>query len=116
MADRHSTRRPRARTAETHSRPKSPELPPRSAGPLPSNADAHRELLSELKAMVWRLTVAYCTCVTVQAALERQMADHDGDFACCLRSGVSGPVSRQVERLHSLVNRLGGTLSRSPIT
>lgn len=66
-------------------------------------------------AMAWRLTVAYCTCVAVQAALEGQMADHDPEFVRCLRSGVADSVGRQVERLYALVGRLGGTPSRSPI-
>ncbi len=58
--------------------------------------------------LAWRLTTAYCTCVTVQAALEEQSADHDPEFARCLRSGVADAVDRQVERLHALVRRLSG--------
>ncbi len=58
--------------------------------------------------MAWRLTTAYCTCVTVQAALEGQAADHDPEFARCLRSGVADSVSRQVEKLHALVRQLSG--------
>jgi hypothetical protein len=115
MADRHSSRRGRARstaaTVGSRSRPNSPELPKghfTPVPPLPSAADPHRELVSELKAMAWRLTTAYCTCVTVQAALEGQAADHDPEFARCLRSGVADSVSRQVEKLHVLLRRLTG--------
>ncbi|MGH8226526.1 MAG: hypothetical protein ACREU3_01265 [Steroidobacteraceae bacterium] len=119
MADRHSTRRSRAhstvRSIETHFRPKSPGLITGRAMPVPFAPDVCLELVNELKSVAWRLTAAYSTCITVQAALEGQMADQDGEFAGCLRSGVSDPVSRQVERLHALVSRLGGTTSDSQL-
>ena len=105
MANRHSSRRGRARSTAGNSTP----IPT-----LPSAADPHRELVSELKAMAWRLTAAYCTCVTVQAALEGQAADHDPEFARCLRSGVADSVSRQVEKLHILLGRLTRTPSAPP--
>ncbi len=40
------------------------------------------------------------------------MAEQDGEFARCLRSDASDPVSRQVERLKALMERFGGTPSR----
>lgn len=98
MADRHSNRRGRPRSTASNS-PPVPTLPSAAS-------DTHRELVRELKAMAWRLTTAYCTCITVQAALEGQMADHDPEFARCLRGGVAESGSRQVERLHALVGRL----------
>jgi hypothetical protein len=121
MADRHFSRRGRARstaaTARSRCRPNSPQLPTGNSTPvrtLPSAADPYRELLNELKSMAWRLTAAYCTCVTVQAALEGQAADHDPEFARCLRSGVADSVSRQIERLHALVGRLAGSPPAPP--
>lgn len=121
MADRHSSRRGRARsTADTvgsRSRPESPHLPAghsTSVPALPAAVGTDRELVNVLKSVAWRLTAAYATCVTVQAALEGQMAEQDEDFARCLRSGVSDPVSGQVEKLQALVARLGGAPARSP--
>lgn len=115
MADRHSSRRGRTRstagTVGSRSRPNPTQLPTgnSTAVPtLPSAADTHRALVGELKGMAWRLTTAYCTCVAVQAALEGQAADHDPEFARCLRSGVADSVSRQVEKLHVLLGRLTG--------
>jgi hypothetical protein len=74
---------------------------------VPSTPEGHDALIGELTEMAWRLAVVYCTCVTVQAALEGQGAERDGEFARCLRGGVSDTVSRQIERLHGLVGRLG---------
>lgn len=115
MADRHSSRRGRARlTASAGGSRRANSSPPSTGNltpipTLPSIADAHRELVGELKSVAWRLAAAYSACVTVQAALAGQMAEQDEEFARCLRSGVSDPVSRQVERLHVLVGRLIGT-------
>ncbi len=122
MADRHSSRRGRARstmgTVESSHGPKLSHLPTGNSTPVrtvPPAAETRRELVSELKMVAWRLTAAHCICVTVQAALEGQMADHDPEFAQCLRSGVSDPVSRQVERLQALVVHLGGAPACSPV-
>lgn len=119
MADRHSSRRgrPRSTAGTVGSRPR-PTLPQRPTGgstPVPAQpraANPHQEIVNELKAVAWRLTAAYCSCITVQAALEGQMAEQDGEFARCLRSGVSDPVSRQVERLQALAERVSGTSPR----
>jgi hypothetical protein len=111
MADRHFSRRPRVRPAQRAVEPRSGSQPPRSSrrsGPASSTLKGRDALIGELTEMAWRLAVAYCTCVTVQAALEGQGAERDGEFARCLRGGVSDAVSRQVERLHGLVGRLGG--------
>jgi hypothetical protein len=83
-------------------------LPSLGSVPGSSSSDAHRELVNELRTMAWKLAAVYCVCLTVQSALEGQAADHDPEFARCLRSGVADSVSRQVERLHFLVERFGG--------
>jgi hypothetical protein len=46
--------------------------------------------------------------VTAELALQRQNADHDRDILAMLRIHVSEPISRQVEKLDSLVVELGG--------
>lgn len=122
MADGHSNRRGRARSTVgsvgSRSRRKSSQLPAgnSTSGPaVPVVVGADRELVNELKSVAWRLTAAYATCATVQAALEGQMAEQDKEFARCLRSGVSDPVSRQIERLQALVGRLGGAPARSSL-
>jgi hypothetical protein len=46
--------------------------------------------------------------VTAELALQGQNADHDRDILAMLRIHVSEPVSRQVEKLDSLVVELGG--------
>jgi hypothetical protein len=65
-------------------------------------------LISQLREVSRLLTVIYSTCVTVELALEGQNADHDRDILAMLRMHVSEPVSRQVEKLDSLVVELGG--------
>jgi hypothetical protein len=45
--------------------------------------------------------------VTAELALEGQNADHDRDILAMLRMHVSEPMSRQVEKLDSLVVELG---------
>lgn len=118
MADRHSTRRRRARTtsrsAKNHSREGRGGLAAEAEMAALSALSAHRELMNEIKSITWRLSAAYCACVTVQAALEKQMADQDGDFARCLQTGVADPVSSQVERLHALLDRLRTKISPLP--
>jgi hypothetical protein len=66
------------------------------------------QLISQLREVSRLLTVIYSTCVTVELALEGQNADHDRDILAMLRMHVSEPVSRQVEKLDSLVVELGG--------
>lgn len=115
MAGRHSTRQRRGRTtsrsAKIHAREGSQDLPADVETAALSALGAHRDLMNELKSITWRLSAAYCACVTVQAALEKQMADQDGDFARCLQNGVADPVSSQVERLHTILNRLRTKIS-----
>jgi hypothetical protein len=55
------------------------------------------------------LGVIYSACVTAELALEGQNADRDRDILTALRMHVSGPVSRQIEKLDLLVVELGGT-------
>jgi hypothetical protein len=64
------------------------------------------ELISELSEVSRLLTVIYSTCVTAELALRGQNADHDRDILAMLRIHVSEPVSRQVEKLESLVSGL----------
>ena len=66
------------------------------------------QLISQLREVSRLLTVIYSTCVTAELALEGQNADHDRDILAMLRMHVSEPVSRQVEKLDSLVVELGG--------
>jgi hypothetical protein len=46
--------------------------------------------------------------VTAELALQSQNADQDRDILTALRMHVSEPVSRQVQKLDSLVVELGG--------
>jgi hypothetical protein len=83
---------------------------PRSAGhqskrSKSSPSSAH--LISQLREVSLLLSVIYSTCVTAELALKGQSADHDRDILAMLRTHVSEPVSRQVERLDSLVVELG---------
>jgi hypothetical protein len=70
--------------------------------------DSSTQLISELREVSRLLTVIYSTCVTAELALQGQNADCDRDIFAMLRMHVSGPVSRQVEKLDSLVVELGG--------
>lgn len=70
-------------------------------------------LISQLREVSRLLTVIYSTCVTAELALEGQNADHDRDVLAMLRMHVSEPVSRQVEKLDSLVVELGGVAPES---
>ena len=65
------------------------------------------ELATQLREVSRLLTVIYSTCVTAELALQGQNADHDRDILAMLRIHVSEPVSRQVEKLESLVAELG---------
>jgi hypothetical protein len=73
-------------------------------------APRKRELVKELTDVAQRLDTARATCTTVRLALERQGADYDAEFACCLRRNVSDAISAQIERIGALVGRLGGAL------
>lgn len=121
MATPHSTRRKaksisrpqnRAATTPTRSRRYKTSSPPRQAK-RPS-AHVHpasdTNLLPQLREIAQRLRTVYSTCVTTQLALQAQNADHDHDILRALRTNVSDPVSRQVERLDALLTHL----SRSP--
>jgi hypothetical protein len=67
------------------------------------------QLISQLREISRALSVVYSCCVTAELALEGQNADRDRDILIALRMQVSEPVSRQVEKLDSLVVELGGT-------
>lgn len=66
-------------------------------------------MVSQLREVSRLLSVIYSTCVTAELALEGQGADRDRDILAMLRTHVSEPVSRQIERLDSIVVGLGGT-------
>jgi hypothetical protein len=88
----------KASLARSHRyRPTAPTLPHSSA-----------QLISQLHEVSRLLGVIYSSCVTAELALEGQNADRDRDILSALRMHVSGPVSRQVERLDLLVVELGG--------
>jgi hypothetical protein len=65
------------------------------------------QLIAQLREVSRLLTVIYSTCVTAELALQGQNADRDCDILAMLRIHVSEPVSRQVEKLDSLVVELG---------
>ena len=121
MATPHSTRRKakstsrpqnRAATAPTRSRRYKTSSPPRQAKRPSAHAHPARDtnLLPQLREISQRLKTVYSNCVTTQLALQAQNADHDHDILCTLRTNVSDPVSRQVERLDALLT----DLSHSP--
>ena len=66
------------------------------------------QLISQLREISRVLSVVYSCCVTAELALAGQNADRDRDILTALRMQVSEPVSRQVEKLDSLVVELGG--------
>jgi hypothetical protein len=68
------------------------------------------QLIAQLREVSRLLTVIYSTCVTAELALQGQNADRDCDILAMLRIHVSEPVSRQVEKLDSLVVELGGVI------
>lgn len=68
------------------------------------------QLISQLREVSRALSVVYSCCVTAELALEGQNADRDRDILTALRMQVSEPVSRQVEKLDSLVVELGGAV------
>lgn len=66
------------------------------------------QLITQLREVSRLLTAIYSTCVTAELALQGQNADRDRDILAMLRIHVSEPLSRQVEKLDSLVVELGG--------
>ena len=69
------------------------------------------ELITQLREMAQLLRAVYSACVTAELALQGQNADHDHDILRTLRMHVSEPVSRQVEKLETLVVDLSGSPS-----
>ncbi len=65
------------------------------------------QIASQLREVSRLLSVIYSTCVTAELALEGQGADRDRDILALLRTHVSEPVSRQIEKLDSIVVDLG---------
>jgi hypothetical protein len=115
MAELHSTRRKakssRLRSADHRRSAERPELHSQSASmsrsSLINQATTSVQLIAQLREVSRLLTVIYSTCVTAELALEGQNADRDRDILAMLRIHVSEPVSRQVEKLESLVDELG---------
>jgi hypothetical protein len=116
MAELHSTRR-KAKSSRLRSvdRRRSVERPGlhRQRASLPGSSlmngsTASVQLIAQLREVSRLLTVIYSTCVTAELALQGQNADHDRDILAMLRIHVSEPVSRQVEKLDTLVDELGG--------
>jgi len=68
---------------------------------------------SQLREVSRLLSDIYSTCVTAELALEGQGADRDRDILAMLRTHVSEPVSRQIERLDSIVVDLGRATERA---
>ena len=81
--------------------------PPRStaerlAAKEPSTTEV---LIREIRLLALRLEVIYRTAVTVEMALRSQNADHDADFADCLRYAVCEAIREQSEKAHGLSKR-----------
>jgi hypothetical protein len=66
------------------------------------------QLAPQLREISRLLSVIYSTCVTAELALEGQSADRDRDILAMMRTHVSEPVSRQIEKLDSIVVELVG--------
>ena len=120
MADTHSTRHkagvsehrrigagPRSRSSD----------PPRSHTNRQANRSRRQdksgpprwtEIVGELEDMAHRLRIAYSTCVVAQLALKGQGADQDLDVLATLQQHVSDPISRQCDRLSTLLLGLRG--------
>jgi len=81
-----------------------------SRPPLINEAATSAQLIAQLRDVSRLLTVIYSTCVTAELALWGQNADRDCDILAMLRTHVSEPLSRQVEKLDSLVVELGGAI------
>ena len=111
MAELHSTRR-RAKSsrlrASVERRGLHRQRASLSRSSLIYGATTSVQLIAQLREVSRLLTVIYSTCVTAELALQGQNADHDRDVLAMLRIHVSEPVSRQVDKLDSLVVELGG--------
>ena len=121
MAELHSTRR-KAQSSRLRSvdRRRSVERPglhrQRASSPSFINGPTtSSQLIAQLREVSRLLTVIYSTCVTAELALQRQNADLDRDILAMLRIHVSEPISRQVEKLDSLVVELGGVAQEAGI-
>lgn len=108
MAARNSSRGPRRRGRLGGNRPRT--QPPRSAAErlAPKGPSATEVLTREIRLLALRLEAIYRTVVTVEMALRYQNADHDADFADCLRHAVCEAVWEQSEKAHGLSTRLCG--------
>jgi hypothetical protein len=77
--------------------------------PKPLDTDQQlRDFYTQLREVSRLLSFIYSTCATAELALHGQNADQDRDILTALRMHVSEPVSRQVQKLASLVVELGG--------
>ena len=105
MAARNSSREARRRDRSGGNRPRS--HPPRSATErlAAKGPSATEMLIREIRLLALRLEVIYGTAITVEMALRCQNADHDADFADCLRHGVCEAVWEQSEKAHGLSKR-----------
>ena len=106
MAVRNSSRGARRRGRLGGNRPRT--HPPRSAAERPAAKEpsATEVLIREIRLLALRLAVIYRTAVTVEMALCSQNADHDADFADCLRHSVCDAVWEQSEKANGLLKRL----------
>lgn len=106
MAARNSSRGARRRGRLGGNRPRT--HPPRSvAESLAAKGPSATEvLIREIRLLALRLEVIYRTALTVEMALRYQNADHDADFADCLRHAVCDVVWEQSEKAHGLSKRL----------
>ncbi len=114
MAELYSTRR-KAKSSRLRSddRPRSverPRLHPHRASrsSFIDGSTTSVQLIAQLREVSRLLTVIYSTCVTAELALQGQNADRDRDILAMLRIHASEPISRQVEKLDSLVDELAG--------
>jgi hypothetical protein len=73
----------------------------------------HAAFLVQLRDVALRLEVIYSTCVTARLALEGQHTERDRSIARCLRMGVSEPVTKEVERIGTIIAEVGGTTCES---
>ncbi len=123
MAELHSTRRKakssRLRSVDRRQGVERPGLHCQRASlsrsPFINEATTSVQLIAQLREVSRLLTVIYSTCVTAELALQGQNADHDRDILAMLRIHVSEPVSRQVEKLESLVVELGGVAQEARV-
>jgi hypothetical protein len=67
-------------------------------------------LIPQLREIAHLLRGVYSSCITAELALQAQISDRDPDIRCALRTNVSAPVSRQVDRLDALLVDLARSL------